>query len=350
MDFGKKISSLRKSRGMTQEDLGKVLNVTYQAVSKWERDESLPDIEMMSRIAKFFEVPIDYFVDGEETASASAVKTAAEPAPALIGVCTVCGKMLKEGEAHTVSPKILCHDCAERQRQGEENERLQREREVKEWKDKEIAEQCGHGFDVTLGISLALSVACFILFAVLCFRFPNGDGLYGMLMFFAPLAVFGGVQVFADFVRDLKYDEFDEDVTYTRNLSLIIAGVFSLMNIAGLLTMYFVIDDTFYIYFMIGAAILSFTFISQFMWGGIVKSFFTLGGITFKIPGFIISLDIDSILWMIITKFFLGILAAIIFLITLILSLIFSVVASIITFIPSVLRKSYKDTAVKNDD
>ena len=177
MDFGKKISALRKAKGMTQEDLGKVLNVTYQAVSKWERDESLPDIEMMSRIAKFFEVPIDYFVDGEETAAASATKAAPDSAPALIGVCTQCGKMLKEGEEHSVTPKIICKSCAERQRKENYEAQIRRENEAKARKDKEIAEQCGHGFDVTLGISLALAIACCIptateLTAYCCFWFP----------------------------------------------------------------------------------------------------------------------------------------------------------------------------------
>ena len=64
MDYGKKISYLRKSKGMTQEELGKVLNVTYQAVSKWERGESMPDFAPMSQIAKYFQVPLSYFADG----------------------------------------------------------------------------------------------------------------------------------------------------------------------------------------------------------------------------------------------------------------------------------------------
>ena len=40
MNCGEKIAELRKKRGMTQDDLGKAMNVSYQAVSKWERDES----------------------------------------------------------------------------------------------------------------------------------------------------------------------------------------------------------------------------------------------------------------------------------------------------------------------
>ena len=112
-DYGRKIAALRKSKGMTQEDLGKVLNVTYQAVSKWERGEALPDFMMMSRIAKFFEVPLSHFEDGAVTQQVAASDTAQKKK--VIGMCTVCGRMLEEGDEATTSPKIVCKDCHERQ-------------------------------------------------------------------------------------------------------------------------------------------------------------------------------------------------------------------------------------------
>ena len=59
MNVANKIVKLRKAKGMTQSDLGKELNVTYQAVSKWERDESQPDFDTICKIAKIFGVPID---------------------------------------------------------------------------------------------------------------------------------------------------------------------------------------------------------------------------------------------------------------------------------------------------
>lgn len=74
MSYGEKISELRKKSGMTQAALGDKLNVTYQAVSKWERDESDPDFSTMSKIAKLFNVPLTYFEDDESAA------TQAEPA------------------------------------------------------------------------------------------------------------------------------------------------------------------------------------------------------------------------------------------------------------------------------
>ena len=57
MSYGEKIIALRQNKGMTQAELGAELNVTYQAVSKWERDESDPDFATMSKIAKLSTSP-----------------------------------------------------------------------------------------------------------------------------------------------------------------------------------------------------------------------------------------------------------------------------------------------------
>ena len=52
--LGKRISALRKSKKMTQDQLADQLGVTAQAVSKWENDQSCPDITMLPRLAEIF--------------------------------------------------------------------------------------------------------------------------------------------------------------------------------------------------------------------------------------------------------------------------------------------------------
>lgn len=52
------IKTLRKQRGMSQEALAQQLNVVRQTVSKWEKGLSVPDAEMLMKIAEFFEVPV----------------------------------------------------------------------------------------------------------------------------------------------------------------------------------------------------------------------------------------------------------------------------------------------------
>ena len=59
MNYGQKIAELRKGAQMTQTELGEQLNVTSQAVSKWENAISMPDISLLPRIATYFGVSID---------------------------------------------------------------------------------------------------------------------------------------------------------------------------------------------------------------------------------------------------------------------------------------------------
>ena len=57
--LGKKLSELRKAKGMTQDDVAEKLGVSAQAVSKWENDMSCPDIMLLPGIAEIFGVAID---------------------------------------------------------------------------------------------------------------------------------------------------------------------------------------------------------------------------------------------------------------------------------------------------
>ena len=57
--IGRKISELRKSRNMTQMALADALGISFQAVSNWERGESMPDIAKLGELSQIFGVPID---------------------------------------------------------------------------------------------------------------------------------------------------------------------------------------------------------------------------------------------------------------------------------------------------
>lgn len=57
--IGTVIRKKRKELGWTQEQLANHLGVTYQAVSKWENDLSIPDIQIMPEIAKIFRISLD---------------------------------------------------------------------------------------------------------------------------------------------------------------------------------------------------------------------------------------------------------------------------------------------------
>lgn len=63
---GLQISELRKNKGLTQNDLGERLGVSFQAVSKWERGETLPDITILPDLASVLCTTIDYILNGGE--------------------------------------------------------------------------------------------------------------------------------------------------------------------------------------------------------------------------------------------------------------------------------------------
>lgn len=63
MNFGEKLAFLRKQHGMTQMELAEKLDISRQAVSKWERGTAEPSIENLIGIGKLFDVSVDDLVN-----------------------------------------------------------------------------------------------------------------------------------------------------------------------------------------------------------------------------------------------------------------------------------------------
>lgn len=66
MEFHEKLQSLRKQKGLTQEELAEALFVSRTAVSKWESGRGYPNIDSLKAIAAFFGVTIDALLSGDE--------------------------------------------------------------------------------------------------------------------------------------------------------------------------------------------------------------------------------------------------------------------------------------------
>ena len=62
MNFNEKLISLRKSKGLSQEELGAELNVSRQTVSKWESCQSYPDFQRLVLLSDFFGLTLDELV------------------------------------------------------------------------------------------------------------------------------------------------------------------------------------------------------------------------------------------------------------------------------------------------
>lgn len=66
MEFNEKLQELRKSRGLTQEELAEALYVSRTAISKWESGRGYPSIDSLKEISKYFSVTIDDLLSGEK--------------------------------------------------------------------------------------------------------------------------------------------------------------------------------------------------------------------------------------------------------------------------------------------
>lgn len=73
--FGKKFSEQRKLKGYTQEQISEKLNVSPQAVSKWENDISFPDITLLKDISEILGISIDELLGSEKKPETEVVIT-----------------------------------------------------------------------------------------------------------------------------------------------------------------------------------------------------------------------------------------------------------------------------------
>lgn len=138
MNYGQKIINLRKAANMTQAELGEKLNVTSQAVSKWENGISEPDLETIHKMCALFNVsPNDFF--GVETAQPERITEETVASPKIInGYCERCNKPVGLGEYKVFVRKanqdgvfestqeLLCNECAKLK-----EEKICKEKELK---------------------------------------------------------------------------------------------------------------------------------------------------------------------------------------------------------------------------
>ena len=67
MDLGKKILELRKKENLSQEQLAEKMNVTRQTISKWELNETTPDIKQAKELSRLFKISLDELTENDMT-------------------------------------------------------------------------------------------------------------------------------------------------------------------------------------------------------------------------------------------------------------------------------------------
>ena len=66
MTIGNRIAALRREKNLKQDDLAQMLEVSPQAVSKWENDQTCPDISLLPKLAKILGVSVDELLSGKQ--------------------------------------------------------------------------------------------------------------------------------------------------------------------------------------------------------------------------------------------------------------------------------------------
>jgi len=77
MNIGKKITDARKAKNYTQEQLAELMSVTRQSISRWESDQSYPEMEKIVLLSEVLGVSCDYLlIERSETPSPAEAKSA----------------------------------------------------------------------------------------------------------------------------------------------------------------------------------------------------------------------------------------------------------------------------------
>lgn len=220
MTLGQKLAGYRKLAGLTQQQLGEHLNISAQAISKWEKDLSEPALATLRSLAELYKVSVDELLDlnagfdvnvpdpDEEEKEAEAPK---ESAPATIGFCKACGISVSEENVGTTTPVVLCKNClAEKEHQQKAAAlaaQKKREQEERARKLKEESNRRKRRNHRTLAFCIAgLAAAIFLglMIAAMVSSFSGG---------LIPVTVVGLYIVFA-FVFCMFYECIVQDVVF----------------------------------------------------------------------------------------------------------------------------------------
>lgn len=105
MNYGNKIAELRKNKGLTQAELGGMLNITAQAISKWENDLSEPDINSIKNMCEIFEITVDEFLGISNSKSKENSDT--ETSNIIVGTCEKCDKPVSYNDCKYLSYRYV---------------------------------------------------------------------------------------------------------------------------------------------------------------------------------------------------------------------------------------------------
>lgn len=110
-----RIRTLRIERKLTQQELGELLGITAQAVSKWETGQATPDITLLPKLSVLFSCSIDsLFNNTKATACSQEIKSIGQDRQRPGVYCSFCGKHQAEVWRMIAGPGVdICSECVE---------------------------------------------------------------------------------------------------------------------------------------------------------------------------------------------------------------------------------------------
>ena len=189
-DYGKKIAELRAASKMTQAELGAKLNVTSQAVSKWENGLSEPDIESIRKICQIFNITFDEFFGAEPKTEEEAKKPTAA---VVLAYCDVCDKPLYDPKEYQVTIEngvqhTTCKECIPKKEEAKRQARDERLTQQRKYMQREEADRLKKG--LLWGILGAAGLAGIVLIGGL-----SGENKTWEIVVFTLLAAYGGYAI-----------------------------------------------------------------------------------------------------------------------------------------------------------
>lgn len=276
MNYGKKIAELRKGKNFTQAELGEHLNVTAQAVSKWENNLSEPDLDSIRKMCKLFGVSVDDFLELTCPEDKPKEEIQSEKIKIINGYCEKCGKPVSPNEyeithlhydeatnriEESVNQHIYCNECLSEIKVKQQEQEKAEINARKEFERNEKTKQFNRGL---------------IWGAVVC--------------------------VIVNVIVWLVYTSLENKPTYLLICSIILA---------------------------VG----SFTLTAQIFWDSWIAYTFGFFCRSFTVPfGFIINFDLDGFIWFITVKLAFSIICGLLSTAVFLLGLAFCLPASIINF------------------
>lgn len=314
LEFGKRIAYHRKRLNMTQTELGEKLNVTAQAVSKWENGISDPDLITINRLSKIFGVTTDDLIGGDET----------------------------EDETAPMQPQEAESDHAPFQTQEAESEIVAAQ--VQESSARSADDAVRVQAVPAPTISPAPQVASappriIVAYCDDCKRPIRQGERYHVKTYRTGQRITCPECQHKNEIRNKNAELYDEKKALKRGL---IWGGSVGGGTALIVLLVAIISGN---YAWLAALLISvwlFVFISQCFWGEWMSEFMGFFLRSFRMPGVIFTLDIDGIIWAISVKILLGVLSVCLSALVALIGVGLSLLVSIVTFPVGLICKLHK--------